>query len=437
MGAAAGQNFTNGSGSTFVGNSAGGSGNGGANTFVGFAAGSVNNATNNSFFGYQAGTANTTGTSNLFMGFQAGGQNTTGTGNTFLGFRAGGSNTTGRYNTFMGVQSGLNNTTGSSNFIMGTNAGLVNRTGSGNFFLGDNTGSRNETGSYNVYLGTNAGAGGGSNNLAIGFGSGGGLESGNNNLFLGFASSAGAPTLSNAAAIGNYAQVNVSNAMVLGNGINVGIGNSAPTARLHLTSGVAGQSGLRLENLTTSSIASVLNRTKFLTVDSVGNVILGSTTNGGRESAAESLWHRVGDLLQSLNGESVVIGKGVHETPTGYKLFVEEGVLTEKVKVAVKNTSDWSDHVFASGYQLMALAEVDQFVKVNGHLPGIPSAAQMVEQGNNLHKTDAKLLEKIEELTLYSIQLEKADQAKQQELKRLKADMDELKQLVKQLLEKR
>jgi len=50
---------------------------------------------------------------------------------------------------------------------------------------------------------------------------------------------------------------------------------------------------------------------------------------------------------------------------------------------------------------------------------------------------DAKLLEKIEELTLYSIQLEKADRAKQQELQQLKAEVNELKQLVKQLVQKK
>ena len=59
-----------------------------------------------------------------------------------------------------------------------------------------------------------------------------------------------------------------------------------------------------------------------------------------------------------------------------------------------------------------------------------PSAKQMVEQGNDLHKTDAKLLEKIEELTLYSIQFQKQNQ-------NMQVQIDELKDLVRQLLKKK
>src|SRR5690606_910854 len=90
-----------------------------------------------------------------------------------------------------------------------------------------------------------------------------------------------------------------------------------------------------------------------------------------------------------------------------YRLFVEDGILTEKVKVAVKNTSDWADYVFADEYKLMPLEQVEKFVKENNHLPNVPSAVEVVESGIDVAKMDAKLLEKIEELTLYIIQQQK------------------------------
>ncbi|WP_147367908.1 bZIP transcription factor [Fibrisoma montanum] len=336
---------------------------------------------------------------------------------------AGRTNTTGQFNTFIGVQTGLSNTTGSSNYMMGTNAGLSNTTGSGNYFLGDNAGGGNTTGGFNVYLGSNAGNGtnvNGDNNVAIGFESGRSNTNGTTNLFLGFRADANAAGLTNATAIGPNAKVGVSNAVVLGNSANVGIGTSMPTARLHIASGVPNQSGLRLEELNDDDPA-VKSTNKFLTVDSNGNVILATYASSGREAAVESLWQRNGTFLQSTKGEAVIIGSNVSRTPAGYRLYVQEGILTEKVKVAVRNTAEWSDHVFAPTYKLAPLVEVEQHIQRHGQLPGVPSAKQMVEQGNDLHRTDAKLLEKIEELTLYMI-----DQQKQ--LDQLKAENQQIKQ---------
>ena len=64
----------------------------------------------------------------------------------------------------------------------------------------------------------------------------------------------------------------------------------------------------------------------------------------------------------------------------------------------------WFDHVFASDYKLRPLQEVEQFIKANSHLPEIPSAAEINENGYSLTDMQGKLLMKIEELTLYIIQ---------------------------------
>lgn len=108
----------------------------------------------------------------------------------------------------------------------------------------------------------------------------------------------------------------------------------------------------------------------------------------------------------TVNGKTLIGTPGVVPTPDGYKLFVEEGILAEKVKVALYTTADWADYVFAPDYRLRPLAEVKQFVSENNHLPGVPSAQELVDDaGYDIQKMDATLLEKIEELTLYTIQL--------------------------------
>ncbi len=72
----------------------------------------------------------------------------------------------------------------------------------------------------------------------------------------------------------------------------------------------------------------------------------------------------------------------------------------------VTNTS-WSDFVFDKSYPLMPLYEVEKFYTKNHHLPDVPSEKQIQENGNNLGQTDAILLQKIEELTLYMVQQQK------------------------------
>ncbi len=106
-------------------------------------------------------------------------------------------------------------------------------------------------------------------------------------------------------------------------------------------------------------------------------------------------------------------------SPGSYKLYVESGILTERVKVAVKTTTDWSDFVFAKNYKLKPLSEVEKFIKKYKHLPDLPSADKMVQQGNDLGKTDALLLQKIEELTLYMIALKKENEAIKKQLAEL------------------
>ncbi|MBD2701866.1 TMF family protein [Spirosoma sp. BT702] len=450
---------------TFVGFSAGGSNTTGVfNAFFGANAGYLNTASFNTFLGSLAGEGNTSGPDNVYVGYQAGYYNKTGGYNVFLGKTAGLQNTEGSKNTFLGYQAGYSNTTASANVFIGYQTGYNNTSGIGNLFMGQLAGY-SSNGSYNLFIGNSSGqqttSGGG--NTFIGNGSGYGNTTGQNNTYIGngagftgngagqsntfIGQNAGVSpgaVVNNSTAIGVAAQVSADNSIILGvpNPLwKVGIGNTAPANKLEITHGTAGQSGLRFTNLKSSNTASATNQTKVLSVNENGDVILVSTNGSTREGVSETLWQRKGSFLQSTQNDAVIIGTNVARTPAGYKLFVEQGILTEKVKVAVKNTSDWSDYVFKAGYSLKPLAEVEQYIQKHEHLPGIPSAKEVVEKGVDVARMDAKLLEKIEELTLYSIQLEKEVQSEkakhQQEVKSLKDEMTELKALMKQVLEKK
>lgn len=125
----------------------------------------------------------------------------------------------------------------------------------------------------------------------------------------------------------------------------------------------------------------------------------------------------------SVRGDgSVLIGNSA--TPAGYKLYVQSGILTEKVKVAVKTSANWADYVFDKKYKLPSLTEVECYIKVNNHLPNIPSAEEVKKEGIDLGEMDAKLLAKIEELTLYIIEMNKKTAALEMKVKAIEKSLN-------------
>ncbi|WP_332367698.1 hypothetical protein [Spirosoma telluris] len=378
--------------------------NGSINTFVGFESGVYNKGSNNTFIGSDAGASNqplyytgdATGYNNSFVGNNAGYYNQTGYGNSFLGANAGKRNASGNYNVFVGFESGgtgeevpfrapnsiygIKNTLvgsysgydllgGSSNVGIGANILFKNQFGNYNVAIGDSAGY-NTTASNNIYIGKKAGFYNttGSNNIIIGPNSGTAITDGTDNIIIGYNSQA-EDGLHNASAIGSNSRVTVSNALILGNQANVGIGTSAPSTRLEVVSETTDASGLRLSNLTSNSPAA-LSTDQFLTVNEKGDVV------------------------------------------------------KARYQLRISSPSEWSDKVFSPGYQLQPLTEVKKYIDANQHLPGIPSADQVAKEGVDLVKMNAKLLEKVEELTLYQIEQQKM-------IKVLKAELDELKALIK------
>ena len=91
----------------------------------------------------------------------------------------------------------------------------------------------------------------------------------------------------------------------------------------------------------------------------------------------------------------------------GYRLFVKEGILTEKIKVEIAANNGWADYVFTKDYKLRPLAEVEKFIAENGHLPEVPSEKEAIANGIELKEMNILLLKKVEELTLYTLQQQK------------------------------
>ncbi|MFH6983759.1 hypothetical protein [Marinoscillum luteum] len=147
--------------------------------------------------------------------------------------------------------------------------------------------------------------------------------------------------------------------------------------------------------------------------------------NGSSHSAISARplfqWSNFTDAKMTMlaNGN---LGLGT-ESPDS-KLAVNGTIHTKEVRV---DLNGWSDFVFANDYKLPTLKEVETYISENKHLPEIPSEAEVSENGINLGEMNAKLLQKIEELTLYMIDMNRR-------MNQLETENTELKEKV-QLLE--
>jgi hypothetical protein len=171
--------------------------------------------------------------------------------NVFLGF-AGYRNATGLENTFIGYNAGSQNVSGSLNTAVGTRSGSYNN-GDGNVFLGSSTGHYT-IGNTNVMIGNHAGFQyHGNNNILVGNSAAGGYPgtylTGNDNIIIGVNASQTANDISNGIAIGRNAKIEKSNTFILGgtgeDAVNVGIGTSDPSAKLH-TIGTVRHEGIEI-----------------------------------------------------------------------------------------------------------------------------------------------------------------------------------------------
>jgi trimeric autotransporter adhesin len=167
-------------------------------------------------------------------------------------------------------------------------------------------------------------------------------------------------SLQRASAIGYNAKVAVDDGLVLGDStlVKVGIGTANPQARLDV------RGAFRLK----------------------GNINFVASVNQN---------------LMNINNENFL---GIDEEGTP---------VLSHFKIRYQTENQWSDRVFEKNYQLLSLKKTEEFIEKNKHLPNVPSASEVVEKGVAVDVMVSKLLEKVEELTLYVIRQEK-------EIKRLK-----------------
>lgn len=117
--------------------------------------------------------------------------------------------------------------------------------------------------------------------------------------------------------------------------------------------------------------------------------------------------------------ESAAFGIGTKNPDPAFRLSVNGPIRAKEIKVE----TEWSDFVFSPNYSLRSLEEVENFISENQHLPNIPSADEVKNQGIFVGEMNAKLLEKIEELTLYLIEQNKRLNHQQREIEDLKAQL--------------
>ncbi|GGF10321.1 hypothetical protein [Flavobacterium limi] len=322
--------------------------------------------TNNTSLGAKSGYS---GTHNVAIGKQAGAVNI-GNYNVFMGYRSGLQNTLGHYNVFLGQDTGNANQSGSQNVFVGTQAGKSNNA-SNNVFIGYVSGTANYSGSLNLFLGNESGRSnvGGSNNVFSGHEAGYKNINGNNNVFSGKESGS--------------ANINGNGNTFIGT--QTGYGNTYGSLNVFL----GYKAGFN--NMTGSN-----------------NVFIGNTA-GENETGSNRLY-----IDNSQTATPLIYGKfdtdqlGINTNviPAGYTMAVKGRFITEEIKVKEYGSSGWPDFVFAKNYKLPTLTEVENYINTNGHLQNIPSACEVEENGILLGEMNAKLLQKIEELTLYIIKQE-------------------------------
>lgn len=122
--------------------------------------------------------------------------------------------------------------------------------------------------------------------------------------------------------------------------------------------------------------------------------------------------------LMTINGVNgnVGIGTTLTSNPNNYKFAVNGTIGAKAVKVEITSTT-WADFVFEKNYKLMPLNEIEKFININKHLPEIPSADEMGKNGLDVGEMMKLQMQKIEELTLYVIDLQKqVDEVKKENL---------------------
>ncbi|MDB4539808.1 hypothetical protein N9231_05250 [Saprospiraceae bacterium] len=312
------------------------------------------------------------GVRNVYLGFDAGKSNVDGYGNTFVGYQAGEQSDGTVFSTAVGWRSGWK-TLGNYNAYFGRTSGFNNINGEKNTFIGDGAGSES-TGSNNVFLGYDAGKD----------------ETGNHKLYIDN-SDTDTPLIH-----GDF----TSNTVTINNNLAVSdifsLNTTTPNTYFHLN---------LPETITVGARIQINGSTKF-SIHSNGGTSIGAFLTSNVQVPDDGLY---------VDGNVNIGTSTLHPT---YRLQVDGKVACEEVNVEL--SQDWPDYVFEDEYHKMPLTELNSFIQHNKHLPGIPTAQEVKEEGLNVGEMQKMMMEKIEELTLYVIEINNRNIELEKEIELLK-----------------
>lgn len=200
---------------------------------------------------------------------------------------------------------------------------------------------------------------------------------------------------------GNYSFFNGAELLTLTKTGFIGVKNSTPTfaldikGRIRLASDGSGAGAWFANNAGTANVG-------FVGLENDNHV--GFWGNNGAGWAFK---------VNTTNGN---VGIGTTNTGTVYKLSVNGSIRAKELVVE----TGWADFVFDKNYKLRSLNEVESYIAANKHLPDVPSAAEVEANGVKVGEMESKLLQKVEELTLYVIELNKKVSALEKENQELK-----------------
>lgn len=193
----------------------------------------------------------------------------------------------------------------------------------------------------------------------------------------------------------------------------IGIGTINPVARLNIeTAAESDNTYFRMENKgiagsllyigTGTASEAVTDYRKQNVIESYSNLHISAA------NASSNIFLETGRTGAASTPRMIInnvgnVGIGTM-TPGSFRLAVEGTIGARKVKI---QQSAWADYVFHDDYQLPSLQQIEQFIKHNKHLPDIPSEAEVVQDGIDLGDMNKRLLQKIEELTLHLIDVNK------------------------------
>lgn len=204
---------------------------------------------------------------------------------------------------------------------------------------------------------------------------------------------------------------------------NVGIGTTVPAMPLHVLTSSNSAVGARITNTNTGTSAYT-----FLQMENNNDAMTGllrmSSTNTAYAGAGGLVLYSLGAYpvgIVTNNVQRLIVtgggNVGIGTTSPAHALSVNGTIQAKEVLV---NTG-WADHVFQPQYRLKPLGELASYIREKGHLPGIPTEADVKAKGVGLAEMQVKLLEKIEELTLHMIAAEERSRL----LERKNRDLEE------------